>query len=158
MMITESGKVYSVPYTFSTAALARLVYSTPLELNFGAPVIKTFSTRSNVGVIALVTSNNRIFIQNPSSTAASNLVIDQSTEPGMIDEVVGGFYGSAQSTVYVRFSTGKHYTLVVSTTGAVISKSPSVHNPDFHFLSDAWNNTYYMLDHRTGAGVNPPIR
>lgn len=158
LMVTESGNVYSVPRSYSATSPVRLLFSTPVELNFGAPVIKSFIVRSNNSLTALVTSNNRIYLQDPSSTTASNIVIDQSTEPGMIDEVVGGFYGNAQSYVYVRFSTGRHYTLVVSNTGAVISKSPSVHNPDFHFLSDAWNGTYYMLDHRTGAGISPPIR
>lgn len=159
MMLAESGKVYSVPYTYDNAN-RRLIFSTPVEINFGNPVIQGFTTFDGNGLarVALVTSNNRIYIQDSRSSVPSTLMIDLSTEQGVIDELVMGLY-DAQSTAYVRFSTGKHYSITFNSNTAVVSsRSPSVHNPDFLMTSSAWNNNYYMIDHRTGASVTSPIR
>jgi hypothetical protein len=156
---TESGKLYSVPFTFDNTN-KRLVYSTPVELNFGNPVIHAFTTFDGNGLarVAFVTSNNRIYIQDSRSSVPSNLMIDLGTEPGMIDDVSMGLY-DAQSVAYVRFSTGKHYSITFNSNTAVVSsRSPSVHNPDFFMTSSAFNNNYYMIDHRTGASITSPIR
>lgn len=150
VMLTESGKVYFVTHTTSTTTPRRYIMSNPVEINFGAPIVKGFyilfgNTGNGSSQIAFVTSQNKIIIQNANSSTPSSVVIDMGTEPGSIDELI-----VSHPVAYIRFSTGKHYSVVFNqTTGAITNKYPCTHNPDLILLS-YWNNNYYVINPQTG--------
>ncbi|MBY0384817.1 hypothetical protein K2X05_06620 [bacterium] len=150
LMLTESGKVYSLTATISTTTPRRFIFSNPVEINFGTPIVKGFyvvfgNTGNGSSQVAFVTSQNKIIIQNGNSATPSNVVIDMGTEPGSIDELV-----VAYPVAYVRFSTGKHYSVIFNqTTGAITNKYPCTHNPDL-ILMDYWNTNYTVMNPQTG--------
>lgn len=157
LMLTESGRVYSASITMNTTAPRRYVFSNPVEISFGVPIIKGFtiigSNSDGSSQFAFVSNQNRVFIQNANSTAPSRVVIDMSTESGSIDELY-----RADTLMYLRFSTGRHYSVVFNaSTGAISNRYPCTHNPDFIML-DYWNGNYTVVNPVTGQSLTIPYR